>query len=670
MKQKINNLNIKHVGAACHAAQGITLIALIITIIVMLILAGVVLNLTIGERGIFNTAKMSGEEYEKAQIKEEIELAITDIQAEELAKGNIVTLQTLANGQLVSKLQDITTELGDNEITGEYKDYEYTIDSNFKVTIGEKVTGIKFNYILNPSGYTNGDVILSIEASSTNGTITNIEHPNTITKNADGTYTITQNGSYEFTISDSTGNTKTKEIKIQNIDKIKPIEFTPVVSKTTSTKITIEANAKDNEGGSGIGKYEYYINNSKDGETTENKYTFEKLDRNTTYTIYVIAYDKAQNPKQSSTITVTTSNGDYPTLTLNGVTVPEDGLAGDALTGETYDKNYSTYKTLNPGELWLKIDPSCWEKYITLYCNCDATGYGYINFRGVDKTTVISKGYIRTYTGENNITELNVRSIQIPKETYWICFSSGTGASDVHFNIYEVWLSNENLTGKSVPNAPMIKLESGNEKVTLEYPILTKNGMVTCYTQIVDGDNVTLEIISKEEKATDYYSLDGGNSWTKYTDKISIVYPGEEKLLAKSVNDGFQSKTSVTTLKDNKYYYYDSNSLPTAEDALDPAAYDGNYSTYYDPSSTKKKFYFGDDIDIYQVCFKIDSDARGVAVEAINTSGYIAVPNEGKFISDGIFHCTYYGKNSKGWQGFFAYPGVKLYEIYYDGNIE
>ena len=40
--------------------KGITLIALVITIIVLLILAGVTINLTLGENGIFKTAEMAG----------------------------------------------------------------------------------------------------------------------------------------------------------------------------------------------------------------------------------------------------------------------------------------------------------------------------------------------------------------------------------------------------------------------------------------------------------------------------------------------------------------------------------------------------------------------------------------------------------------------------------
>ena len=50
--------------------NGITLIALIITIIVLLILAGVTINLTLGENGVFKTAEMAGKNYTQAQEKE------------------------------------------------------------------------------------------------------------------------------------------------------------------------------------------------------------------------------------------------------------------------------------------------------------------------------------------------------------------------------------------------------------------------------------------------------------------------------------------------------------------------------------------------------------------------------------------------------------------------
>ena len=51
--------------------RGITLIALIITIIIMLILAGIVLSLTIGENGIIKKAQIAGQNYIDAAQYEE-----------------------------------------------------------------------------------------------------------------------------------------------------------------------------------------------------------------------------------------------------------------------------------------------------------------------------------------------------------------------------------------------------------------------------------------------------------------------------------------------------------------------------------------------------------------------------------------------------------------------
>ncbi len=58
--------------------DGITLIALVITIIVLLILAGVTINLTIGDRGIFTTAQRAAKNYTNAQNKELAELDAYD----------------------------------------------------------------------------------------------------------------------------------------------------------------------------------------------------------------------------------------------------------------------------------------------------------------------------------------------------------------------------------------------------------------------------------------------------------------------------------------------------------------------------------------------------------------------------------------------------------------
>lgn len=50
--------------------KGITLVALVITIIVLLILAGVTISLVLGDNGILNHAKTGGNSYQKAANNE------------------------------------------------------------------------------------------------------------------------------------------------------------------------------------------------------------------------------------------------------------------------------------------------------------------------------------------------------------------------------------------------------------------------------------------------------------------------------------------------------------------------------------------------------------------------------------------------------------------------
>ena len=69
MKQKIaKQKDVK-------SQSGITLIALVITIIVLLILAGISINTLFGENGVLSKAKMAVKKNEDAKVTEEINMA-------------------------------------------------------------------------------------------------------------------------------------------------------------------------------------------------------------------------------------------------------------------------------------------------------------------------------------------------------------------------------------------------------------------------------------------------------------------------------------------------------------------------------------------------------------------------------------------------------------------
>ena len=60
--------------------KGITLVALVITIIVLLILAGVSISMVVGENGVLNRAKNATTETARAQAQEALEMAISGYQ--------------------------------------------------------------------------------------------------------------------------------------------------------------------------------------------------------------------------------------------------------------------------------------------------------------------------------------------------------------------------------------------------------------------------------------------------------------------------------------------------------------------------------------------------------------------------------------------------------------
>ena len=60
-----------------NSTKGITLIALVVTIVVLLILAGISINLIFGQDGIINAAKQAVIKKAQAEKEEEVRLAIT-----------------------------------------------------------------------------------------------------------------------------------------------------------------------------------------------------------------------------------------------------------------------------------------------------------------------------------------------------------------------------------------------------------------------------------------------------------------------------------------------------------------------------------------------------------------------------------------------------------------
>ncbi len=156
--------------------EGITLIALVITIIVLLILAGVTIVTLTGENGILTKATESKKENEKTEIIERIKLDVVAKQAENLGTISQEELIEILKkyGTLIDKNTLITTK-GNYEIlvsdiyngnievsivTTPLENFEYTLDNENNIVTLTKYIGTESNIYV-PATYTINNVVFN-----------------------------------------------------------------------------------------------------------------------------------------------------------------------------------------------------------------------------------------------------------------------------------------------------------------------------------------------------------------------------------------------------------------------------------------------------------------------------------------------------------------------------
>ena len=121
-------------------SKGITLIALVITIIVLLILAGVTINLTLGENGIFRTAEMAGKNYTQAQEQELAGLANFENEINNIIEG------TGNNGGSGTDTPVVKGLLKDIAEPGDYVKYDTGTEKGvltFRVLYNDEANGLQ-----------------------------------------------------------------------------------------------------------------------------------------------------------------------------------------------------------------------------------------------------------------------------------------------------------------------------------------------------------------------------------------------------------------------------------------------------------------------------------------------------------------------------------------------
>ena len=222
--------------------NGITLIALVITIIVLLILAAVSIATLTGENGILTRANDAKEQTEIASEKERVELAAVGALAkdnggeieqggleEELGKYFEDGKYDVEPGTNEDGTERYVVTITENDENGR----KYFVDKDGNVS--EMIPGPTVTHSINPETQV-GDgekITITIIATATEGEITKITKPDGSTEEntSTTTYEVKENGDYRFTVEQSNGGKTTHTVTITNGKNVE--KFSDIYAKTT-----------------------------------------------------------------------------------------------------------------------------------------------------------------------------------------------------------------------------------------------------------------------------------------------------------------------------------------------------------------------------------------------------------------------------------------------------
>ena len=133
---KVGKSNLKLRCKVKRNDRGITLIALVISIIVMLILAGVSISVLSGDNGILKQATTAKTKTDIAGLKEQVEMAVVSYQSD-----NIHNTKKLTVSEIVDKLKD--DNIIDNNMTFmQNSSYKFSYNGYIKDNSGNIVENV------------------------------------------------------------------------------------------------------------------------------------------------------------------------------------------------------------------------------------------------------------------------------------------------------------------------------------------------------------------------------------------------------------------------------------------------------------------------------------------------------------------------------------------------
>ena len=365
--------------------RGITLIALVITIVIIMILAGVTINLVVGNNNLFDKAKSTQKIQTVAGIKEALELEKVDIQVESKKVDLDTYLEQISTGKK-------NYNLSSKEKVDE-KNAEIIVNDEYKFLVKDKENGdVEIIY----DGIAKAD---DLTISSKNGTYT---YPNS------GTFEVTNNTSRgELTVSSDASNIATASIDGNTIT-VKP--------ETVAGKANI------------------IVRSAANGEYAENKVIHVATVKNGTMELEAIPYDGVYDGQAHNAFT---------SISIN----PSDAKLEYSLDGNEYNEKMPTITNTSEFTVTVKASKEGYKTQITTETVKVSKAEGKLTLSATSGTitypsnaTFTVSGNTGTLSGSSNNN--NIATASVSGNT--VTVKSGTTAGKATITVTSAEASNYN----------------------------------------------------------------------------------------------------------------------------------------------------------------------------------------------------------------------------------
>lgn len=203
--------------------NGITIVALTVTIVILIILTGVTLNFTIGDEGIITMAKGHKENIQVDSTISEAQVIMMQLESEtengsysydelgnRLQQKELIESYVINSNGLIGKISDNNTLVVYNDkVTVVSENDKSNILSSYKLSISKETPYTTINF----TAVQLNDGIRSITLPNNEIITCNNETMKTVT------YEVNENGTYTFKITDGKNNKITETVKIANVKK-------------------------------------------------------------------------------------------------------------------------------------------------------------------------------------------------------------------------------------------------------------------------------------------------------------------------------------------------------------------------------------------------------------------------------------------------------------------